>query len=95
MKKVMFTAIAMIAFVGSSMGNTIAVEENHCSTNKSTQLFIQKSFFGIWFTRCDIIYMQTYAIAFEQFNNVDAANAIAVSAAETCADLEAQPKKKN
>jgi len=38
MKKVMFTAIAMIAFVGSSMGNTIAEREVMLTASEDTQV---------------------------------------------------------
>jgi hypothetical protein len=95
MKKVIFIAIAMIAFVGSSMANDIA--ENELSLSSSSQTLEKETIYlqttrGFLLTRCDVIYAETYAIAFEQFNNVDAAEAIAMSAAKTCADLEAKPK---
>jgi hypothetical protein len=95
MEKLMFSAIAVVAFVGSSMANDIAEVEMDLFKVKETKIELNKSNLGlfVWFTRCDIIYMQTYSIAFEQFNNVDAANAIAMSAASTCEDLEASPKK--
>jgi hypothetical protein len=36
--------------------------------------------------------MEVYGIAFEQFNNLEAADAIVLSAAKTCKQLEAAPK---
>jgi hypothetical protein len=95
MKKFMFSSIATIAFVGSSMAADVATVEKDLLKVKDTKIELQRSNLVafIWFTKCDIIYIQTYSIAFAQFNNVDAANAIAMSAAATCADLVAAPKK--
>jgi hypothetical protein len=94
MKKVIFSAIAMIAFVGTSMASDVAEVEKNLLKIKDTKIELQRSNLvaSIWFTRCDIIYMEVYGIAFEQFNNLEAADAIALSAAKTCKQLEAAPK---
>ena len=93
MKKFMFSAFAMIAFVGSSMANDSADKEFQYIDTKEIVLKNQEcSLVFMWLTRCDIIYLRTYTVAFEQFNNTDAANAIAMSAAKTCAELEAKSK---
>ncbi len=91
MKKFMFTAVAMIAFVGSSRASDIAEREFQYHDSKKVELKNQENGLAfIWLTRCDVIYLRTYSIAFEEFNNTDAANAIAMSAAKTCAQLEAK-----
>ena len=93
MKKFMFSAVAMIAFVGSSWASSQVDKESQYIDTKEIVLKNHESLLVfMWLTRCDIIYLRTYAVAFEQFNNTDAADAIAMSAAKTCAELEAKPK---
>jgi hypothetical protein len=90
----MFLAIAMIAFVGTSMAADVAEVEKNLFNVNDAKIELENSnlvAFTLW-TRCDIIYMQVYGIAFEQFNNLEAANAIALSSAKTCKQLEAAPK---
>jgi hypothetical protein len=73
MEKVMFSAIAMMAFVGSSMANTseVKVVEKKIATTVSL---------------CSDIYQATYVEARNQGANNDQAAATAWRAYSTCVD---------
>jgi hypothetical protein len=61
MKKVIFSAIAMIAFVGSSRANNIAID-NFCEENLSSVLG-EKSDSKILAENCNLVQYRAYNLA--------------------------------
>lgn len=89
MKKVIFSAIAMIAFVGSSMANTSEIIEVKVST--VNEIVLEKELVAypfIWLTRCDVIYIKTLALAKEQDFSSEDAVSIAYGAFKACDEAE-------
>ena len=89
MKKFIFSAVAMMAFVGSSVANDIAEVRSSVgyskgetsSENQNTQMLLRM-------TKCDIIWFTTYVNAMEQFNNnKDIATSIALGAFQACVEV--------
>lgn len=61
MKKNIFSAIGMIAFVGSSMANNIAID-NFCEENLSSALS-EKSDSKMFAENCDLVKYRAYNLA--------------------------------
>ena len=88
MKKVIFSVIAMVAFVGSSMANDIGEVRNIKLLERNTTEDVVLSTPTLLLTKCDIIFLKTYAIAYEQYKNNTDATYIAAGAFQACVDLE-------
>jgi Na+-transporting methylmalonyl-CoA/oxaloacetate decarboxylase beta subunit len=73
MKKIMFSAIAMIAFVGTSMANAVEVEFSDKKETAAVSL-------------CGDIYHATYIVAVANGANREQAGATAWAAYSTCVD---------
>ena len=74
MKKVIFSAVAMIAFVGSSMANTSEVKN-------------VKNIEKVTFSGCGDVYHATYITAKQNGANDDQAGIVAWKAYTTCLNV--------
>ena len=72
MKKFIFSAVAMIAFVGSSMANNSEVKETTFKEEK------------FMFSQCSDVYQATWISAKKNGANDEQAGAVAFDAYQTC-----------
>ena len=63
MKKLVFTAIAMVAFCGASMANTITEEKETADTKKTTPALVVKILIR---TQCDTLWIHWYEYALDE-----------------------------
>jgi hypothetical protein len=82
MKKVMFTAIALIAFSSVSMGNTIAEEKVELDENKENVKMIRANI--IQDSGCNGVWGSTRIYALNQGFTPDQASCIAMAALVAC-----------
>ncbi len=84
MKKLLFSVIALVAFSGVSVANTVELEN---LTIKDVK--IEKTTFlrSIYLSPCSIIYLQTLQTSTEFFSDEDAAD-IALAAYQVCVEKE-------
>ena len=87
-KKFIFSAVAMIAFVGSSMANDIAEEHVSSKSIVKSELEIGPGdAHFVVISKCENIFIKTYALAKEDFSNDDALK-IANGAFQACVELD-------
>lgn len=86
MKKLLFTAMALVACSGISMANNRVATKTNC---KQEAISKEEKEVRLIISRCDIIYIRTLQLAILQdFSNEDA-SAIALAAFQTCSEIEA------
>jgi len=79
MKKLFFSAVALVAFNSVSIANTIQIEEEKVKDEKAITFYL---------TKCDQIYLTTLLKAIElEFSNEDASD-IAGAAYQVCKEKE-------
>ncbi|WP_396151537.1 hypothetical protein [Flavobacterium sp.] len=92
MKKFMFSAIAMMAFSVSSMGNTIELTSDNLEVQVNSNTFeldeAEVSALRFFLTRCDVIFIRTLAIAIGEGFNEEQAGSIAMGAFRACDEVE-------
>ena len=89
MKKMIFSAIAMMAFVGTSMANDIAEKEVVSVDIKEIEIADSKeqNTLFIFLTKCDIIFLKTLVIAKEQDLTDADAGKVAHAAFQACVEV--------
>ncbi|MDY0090392.1 MAG: hypothetical protein RBR78_08495 [Flavobacteriaceae bacterium] len=89
MKKLFFTAIAMIAFSSVSMANSIELEPTFTNeVNIEIYEVDEEPTLHFILTRCDAIYLKTFAVAVGEGFTTEQAGDIAYGAFRACAEIE-------